>query len=126
MIGAYLAIMQARLGERLRYRIEMAPPLSALHFPSAMLMTLVENAIKHGIEPLKEGGEIVVSITREGERLHAVVADTGMGLTDIVGSGVGLDNIRERLRVRHGDAAVLKLAGNEPRGFVATLEMPCP
>jgi len=126
LIGAYLAIMQTRLGERLRYTVAMPPELAALPFPSAILMTLVENAIKHGIEPVKEGGAIDVTVARDGSRLVAVVADTGAGLSDSVGNGVGLDNIRERLKVRYGAAAALKLAANEPRGFIARLEMPCP
>jgi sensor histidine kinase YesM len=126
LIGAYLAIMQTRLGERLSYSIEMQPDLARLPLPSAILMTLVENAIKHGIEPLKEGGEIRIAVQRADGRLIAVVADTGAGLGPTLGSGVGLDNIRERLRVRYGDAAALSLAANEPRGFIARLEMPCP
>ena len=126
LIGAYLAIMQTRLEDRLAYSVEMQPDLAALPFPSAILMTLVENAIKHGIEPLKEGGEIRVAVRRTGNRMVAVVADTGAGLSGTVGAGVGLDNVRERLRVRYGDAADLVLAANEPRGFVARLEVPCP
>ena len=126
MINAYLAIMHARLGDRLRYSVDVAPGLAALPFPSVLLMTLVENAIKHGIEPLKEGGDVRIFVTREADRLIAVVADTGMGLSDVVGNGVGLDNIRERLRVRYGAAASLVLAANEPRGFTARVEMPCP
>jgi sensor histidine kinase YesM len=126
LVEAYLAIMQTRLGERLSYRIEMPAELSALPFPSAILMTLVENAIKHGIEPRKEGGEILVGVSRDGGRLVGTVADNGAGLAGTVGAGVGLDNIRERLKVRYGNAATLKLAANEPRGFVARLEMPCP
>jgi len=126
MIRAYLAIMQTRLGERLAYRIDADPSLVGLPFPSAMLMTLVENAIKHGIEPMKAGGEIRIAVARDGERLTAVVADTGAGLSGIGGTGVGLDNIRERLRVRYAGAATLSLAANEPRGFIARLEMPCP
>ena len=126
MINAYLAIMQTRLGERLRYSVDVDPELHKLHFPSLMLMTLVENAIKHGIEPLKEGGEVSVTVSRAGNRLIASVADTGIGLSDVVGSGVGLDNIRERLRVRFGAAGSLQLAANEPRGFSARLELPCP
>ena len=126
LIAAYLAIMQTRLGARLSYSVEMQPDLGLLPFPSAILMTLVENAIKHGIEPLKEGGEIRIAVERAGGRLVAVVADTGAGLAETVGGGVGLDNIRERLKVRYGDAATLKLAANEPRGFIAHLEMPCP
>lgn len=126
LIAAYLAIMQTRLGARLAYDIAMPPELAPLPFPSAMLMTLVENAIKHGIEPLKEGGEVRVSVQRDGARLVALIADTGAGMGATVGAGVGLDNIRERLKVRYGDAAALELAANEPRGFIARLEMPCP
>ena len=126
LIGAYLVIMHTRLGKRLSYSVEMHPDLGQLPFPSAILMTLVENAIKHGIEPLKEGGEIRVKVERAGARLVAVVADTGFGLAPTVGGGVGLDNIRERLKVRYGAAAALKLAANEPRGFIARLELPCP
>ena len=138
LIGAYLAIMQTRLGERLSYRIDMPEALRSIRFPSAVLMTLVENAIKHGIEPMKEGGEIHVSVERDGETLTASVADTGAGVDGIpsgplvanaaanTGAGVGLDNVRERLHVRHGDAASLTLSANEPHGFVARLQLPCP
>jgi len=126
MINAYLAIMQTRLGDRLQYSVSVEPALLAVPFPSVMLMTLVENAIKHGIEPLKEGGSIRISVMRERGRLVAVVADTGMGLSAAVGNGVGLDNIRERLRVRYAGDASLVLAANEPRGFTARVEMPCP
>ena len=126
LIAAYLAIMQTRLGARLAYDIAMPPELGPQPFPSAMLMTLVENSIKHGIEPLKEGGSIRISVQREGARLVALVADTGAGMGATVGGGVGLDNIRERLKVRYGAAASLELAANEPRGFIARLELPCP
>ena len=117
---------QTRLGDRLQYEIDMARELSTQPFPAAILMTLVENAIKHGIEPMKEGGTIRIAVHHAADRLVATVADTGAGLSDTIGSGVGLDNIRERLRVRYGDAAALVLAANQPRGFVARLEMPCP
>lgn len=126
MVGAYLAIMQTRLGERLAYRIEVDPALASLPFPAAMLITLVENAIKHGIEPLKSGGEIEVAVCRKEGILLATVKDTGAGLADTVGGGVGLANIRERLAVRYGPQAALRLSANTPRGFVACLEIPCP
>jgi sensor histidine kinase YesM len=126
MVQAYLAIMQTRLGDRLTFRIDADPALSRMPFPPAMLMTLVENAIKHGIEPSKQGGEIRIDVGRSGDRLHVVVADTGAGMSGSGGSGVGLDNVRERLRVRFGAEAALQLAENTPRGFVARLEMPCP
>ena len=126
MINAYLAIMQTRLGERLRYSVDVDPEIQALQFPALMLMTLVENAIKHGIEPMKEGGEVRVTVARASNRLIARVTDTGAGLSESVGTGVGLDNIRERLRVRFGGAASLELSANAPRGFAARVEIPCP
>ena len=129
LIGAYLAIMQTRLGDRLTYRVDMPPTLGDVKFPASVLMTLVENAIKHGIEPTKEGGDIHVAVRRDGERLMAAVTDTGAGLgseTGSAGGGVGLANVREQLRIRYGEAASLSLAANEPRGFVARVELPCP
>ena len=129
LIGAYLAIMQTRLGDRLTYRVDMPPTLGGLKFPASVLMTLVENAIKHGIEPMKEGGDIHVAVRRNGEQLMATVIDTGAGLgseTGSAGGGVGLANVREQLRIRYGEAASLSLAANEPRGFVARVELPCP
>jgi sensor histidine kinase YesM len=94
-----------------------------------MLITLVENAIKHGIEPLPEGGRIDVTATQEahadGARVVLSVADTGTGLTGSPGvNGIGLANIRERLALQHGERAALETDANHPRGFVARLVLP--
>jgi signal transduction histidine kinase len=130
LIAAYLAIMQARLGARLRYAIDVPTGLSALTVPPGMLITLVENAIKHGIEPLPAGGAIDVTATRaageRGPQLIVTVADTGAGIasTPAPGQGIGLANIRERLALLYGDRAELALEENEPRGFVARLSLP--
>ena len=134
MIESYLAIMQTRLGDRLAYSIDLPPGLALIPFPGSMLMTLVENAIKHGIEPMKQGGEIHVLVVHDGNKLVATVSDTGVGLdgdgrsaggVGVGVGGVGLANVRERLSVLHGNAASLHLGANEPRGFIARIEMPC-
>jgi len=92
--------------------------------PSMMLATLVENAIKHGIGPLAEGGAIRVAAAREGETLVLSVADTGRGFAAASGSGVGLANIRARLGAQYGERATLRLEAGSPRGVVATIKLP--
>jgi sensor histidine kinase YesM len=129
MIGAYLAIMQTRLGKRLAYRIDLPAGLDDATVPPGMLITLVENALKHGIEPMPDGGFVTVSARREGAGddacLVLVVADTGAGLGNVIpGSGIGLSNIRERLLLLYDGRAALELEENEPRGFVARLVLP--
>jgi sensor histidine kinase YesM len=99
--------------------------LAASPFPPMMLMTLVENAIKHGIDPLQEGGEISIIASRESNGAIAVtVADTGAGITNMSGTGVGLQNIRERLAALFDRAASLSLDENTPRGVIATIRVP--
>jgi sensor histidine kinase YesM len=124
MVSAYLAIMKARLGARLRYTVSIPEGLESFRLAPGMLITLVENAIKHGIEPHAPGGEIRVTALREGPRVKISVADTGAGLSAATGQGIGLANIRERLSLMHSDRARLSLAENSPRGFVACLDLP--
>ena len=124
LIGAYLAIMRVRLGSRLASSVFIPPELEAFRLPPGMLITLVENAIKHGIEPHAPGGEVQVSAARDGARVVITVADTGAGLVAEPGQGIGLANIRERLELMYFGKAALCLAENEPRGFVARLELP--
>jgi sensor histidine kinase YesM len=124
MARAYLAIQGVRMGARLRYDVEVAPELREQSFPPMMLMTLVENAIKHGIDPLQEGGAIQVEATTEASNIVVRVSDTGMGITENAGIGVGLVNIRERLAALFGRDATLDLSENTPRGVVATLRVP--
>lgn len=126
LVEAYLGIMQLRIGPRLRWRIEADPGLDGCRLPPALLLTLVENAIKHGIEPSCSPAEIMLSLRARDGRLQLRVADTGVGL-DAAGtgsSGVGLANLRAQLALLHGDAAGLSLEENEPHGFVATVDLP--
>jgi signal transduction histidine kinase len=122
---AYLEIQAVRMGSRLDFRIDIPMELAASPFPPMMLMTLVENAIKHGIDPLQEGGEISIIASRGPIGAIAVtVADTGAGITNMSGTGVGLQNIRERLAALFDRAASLSLDENTPRGVVATIRVP--
>ena len=121
---AYLDVQKVRMGRRLGWVVDLPASVRMHPFPPMMLISLVENAIKHGLNPAIEGGTIRIS-ARAGEHDLAVsVADTGGGLTRAKGSGVGLSNIRARLAAMHGRAARLALAANVPHGMVATIEVP--
>jgi len=129
MIRAYLSIMQTRLGARLAWSVNVPADLEDAPIPPGMLITLVENAIKHGIEPRPTGGRVDVSVAHaapEAEsRIVLTVADSGAGLTGEAGSGgIGLANIRERLALLYGGQAMLELTENEPHGFVARVVLP--
>jgi len=127
MAGAYVAILQIRMGERLRAEIEVPSELLSLPFPPMMLITLVENAIQHGLNQVPEGGVLTLGARRDGDRLELRVADTGAGMPAGGAQrpdGIGLTNIRERLQAMYGDKAYLRLEPNLPRGTVAILGLP--
>jgi len=124
LVSAYLGVQAIRMGERLQVVIRVPPALHAATVPAMMLATLVENAIKHGIAPLTEGGSIVVTASRRGDSLLLSVADTGKGFDAGSGTGVGLANIRARLAALHGSRASLRLEANSPRGVIASLVLP--
>jgi LytS/YehU family sensor histidine kinase len=112
------------MGERLSYVIDVPADAGARPIPPMMLISLVENAVKHGIDPLADGGRIEVSAEATPDRTRVVVRDTGIGLSGHTGLGIGLANIRERLATLHGADACLDLAENVPRGVVAAIEWP--
>ena len=131
LVSAYLNILKMRMGTRLEFGIDVPADLRAKSFPPMMLPSLVENAIKHGLEPLREGGRIDVVVTRvvtaAGERIRLQVRDTGKGPSAApvqAGSGVGLANLRERLTGLYGDNARFTIESNVPRGVIATIEVP--
>jgi sensor histidine kinase YesM len=124
LIDAYLRIHQIRMGKRLSYELQIPPQLAAERIPSMILLTLVENAVKHGINPAVEGGTIRVTATREHATLVLRVADSGQGLAATDGFGMGLANIRRRLDMLYGDRAVLSLARASSRGVIATVSIP--
>lgn len=111
-LESYLEIEKARFEERLAYSFDVGPAIRALKIPPMILQPLVENAIKHGIGPKVEGGEVHIAARMESDRLVLAVEDSGVGHRNGSrqrGAGIGLTNIRERLHHIYGDAAVLKL-----------------
>jgi sensor histidine kinase YesM len=124
---AYLNILRTRLGPRLSFSIDVPTELRAFAIPPNLLISLVENAIKHGIEPSADGGSIEVRARRRDDRLVVEVADTGRGIVASVaqpGGGVGLANVRERLAALYGSRGRFTLSPIEPRGTLAALEIP--
>jgi LytS/YehU family sensor histidine kinase len=128
LVSAFLALHQRRIGtERLRLRMDVAPGLEAIVVPSTCLLTLAENAIKHGITPQVEGGEIAVTAKADPDdpqRLLLELADTGVGMGSSSGSGTGLATLRARLAGAYGPAASLSMRLNTPQGLVVQLRLP--
>jgi len=128
LIAAYLDVLAVRMGERLRYRIDVPDELRQYPIAPMLLQPVVENAIAHGLEPKVEGGEIVVSARVEGEQVYVRISDTGVGLNEAAprkpGGGVGLSNLRERLRSLYGGAAKVELLENQPCGMTVRLVLP--
>jgi signal transduction histidine kinase len=127
-IADYLALMKVRMGDRLETRLELPPDLAAHPVPPLLLQPLVENAIKHGIEPHVRGGRLAVSAAREGDALVLRVRDTGAGLSAVPADGTrfGLRQVRDRLATLHGEAASLQIApaGDAEGGTLATVTLP--
>lgn len=121
---SYLTILKMRMGERLRFDIGVESGLEQVKMPPMVLATLVENAVKHGLSPLPEGGRIEVSARRDGGDLVVEVRDDGAGFSAAGGSGVGLANTRSRLSALYGTGASLSLAACSPRGVVARVQLP--
>ena len=126
VVRPYLEILKVRMEERLRAEMTVPEGLSSADFPPMMLQSLVENAIKHGLEPKAEGGSLRVSAEVIHGKLAVTVADTGVGFgrAATTGTGTGLDSIRERLRLIYGDAAELRIADNPPTGTRVTIVVP--
>jgi len=122
---AYLEILKIRMGARLNIEIDVPAGLANVSFLPMMVQTLVENAIKHGLEPKLGGGSILICVALTRNALTLSVADNGVGLKGgTSGTGLGLKNIRERLKLTYGEAASLSLSLNVPGGMVATITIP--
>ena len=124
LVRAYLAVLQVRMGERLRFDIDLPQDLREERVPPFSVATLVENAIKHGLSGMPDGGSISIRAWRDGRRLSVTVSDTGKGLAATSGTGTGLANLRARLRGLYGEDGTLSLAPNNPHGLVVTFEVP--
>jgi hypothetical protein len=123
---AYLEILKVRMDDRLNFAITVPQGLASAQFPPMMLQSLVENAIKHGLEPKAEGGSLTITADIANGNLRVTVADTGLGFGAGArpGTGVGLANVRERLAALYGGRAKLTVDANTPTGTIATIEVP--
>jgi signal transduction histidine kinase len=126
VIRPYLEILKVRMEERLQTEIDVPDGLLSAEFPPMMIQGLVENAIKHGLEPKAEGGKLTVKAEILHGKLAVTVADTGLGFGRAAtsGTGVGLANIRERLQLLHGSRASVTVTENQPSGTVVTITVP--
>lgn len=127
-LSDYLALMQVRMGERLQTRLDLPAELAAVAVPPLLLQPLVENAVRHGLEPAVAGGRIEISALRDGDALELRVRDTGVGLDQPAGDGTrfGLQQVRDRLATLYGERAslVLQPAGDAEGGTVALVRLP--
>jgi LytS/YehU family sensor histidine kinase len=121
---AYLAIMQARMKERLAVQFKVPDFLGSAPFPPMMLQTLIENAIKHGLEPKIEGGRIEVTAHVEEATLFVDVIDNGLGFPPTSADGLGLANIHERLKLLFADQAELIIESPPTGGTRASIRIP--
>jgi hypothetical protein len=126
VIRPYLEILKVRMEDRLVTDIRVTDGLLSAEFPPMMLQSLVENAIKHGLEPKPEGGMLTVSAEIVHGKLAVTVADTGLGFgkAATAGTGIGLANIRERLALLYGGKAGLTVAENPGGGTAVTITVP--
>ncbi len=124
LIAAYLDVLQVRMGQRLRYTIDMPEELRDVRLPPMLLQPVVENAIRHGLEPKVEGGEVRMAARRDGAHVQVDITDTGVGFAPTTRGGVGLANLRERLALLYGDAASLAITDAAPGGTTVRLTIP--
>jgi hypothetical protein len=125
LVRAYLELMQMRMPDRLQFELRIDPGVDRLLCPPMTLLTLVENAVRHGIDPSEEGGRIDVEVTLRDAHCHVLVSDTGVGLKSTGrGLGTGLSTLRERLQLTFGRDAQLQLLEVEPHGVRAELDFP--
>ena len=125
LVRAYLDLMQMRMPDRLQYAIHLDPAAARLHHPPMTLLTLVENAVRHGIDPGEAGGRIDVDVWLRDNRCEMRVKDTGVGLKQTGrGLGTGLATLRERLKLAFGSDARLTLTEVVPHGVCAEISIP--
>lgn len=126
LVRAYLEILKVRMEDRLQFAITVPQGLMSAQFPPMVLQSLVENAIKHALEPKPEGGSITITADIANGNLRVTVADTGLGfgVAGKPGTGVGLNNVRERLAALYAGRARFTIEANSPSGTIATIEVP--
>lgn len=124
MVRAYLEVMQARMGGRLGFSLELPEAWAQVCVPSMLILSLVENAIKHGLEPSLSGGEVRIAAWCDAGVMQVQVTDTGVGLSDQPGNGIGLQNVRERLHWMYGAGSSLTISEVDGGGVQASIYFP--
>lgn len=124
MVRAYLEVMQVRMGTRLRFSLELPDALMQVGLPSMLILSLVENAIKHGLEPSLSGGEVSIVASCDTAVMQVRVRDTGVGLSDQPGNGIGLQNVRDRLHLMYGAGSGLMINEVDGGGVEASIYFP--
>jgi sensor histidine kinase YesM len=124
LIASYLEVLRVRMGERLAYTIDVPSGLRGFTLPPMLLQPVVENAIRHGLEPKVQGGEVRMLVTRAGDQVAVEIADTGVGFAPTTRGGVGLSNLRERLKLLYGDRASLSVVDTTGGGTTVRVLLP--
>ena len=124
LIAAYLDVLEIRMGTRLRYEIDVPADLHAFTLPPMLLQPVVENSIRHGLEPKVEGGLVRLQARRDGANVLVEISDSGVGFAPVTRGGVGLTNLRDRLRLIYGDAASLVVGEGARGGASVTMSLP--
>ncbi|MEQ1518065.1 MAG: sensor histidine kinase [Usitatibacteraceae bacterium] len=124
MMKKFLSILKIRMGDRLEVHLDLDPELAAATMPPMLLQPLIENAIKHGLEPKLEGGSISMKAERKGDRLCISVIDTGLGFGNKPSNGIGLKNVRERVEKLFGNAGGVSSEENQPCGTRVVVTIP--
>ena len=125
MMKNFLSILQIRMGDRLQVDINLPNDLKDMTMPPMLLQPLIENAIKHGLEPKVEGGNITLQAKRAGDQLRICVIDSGLGFASNPSNGIGLKNVRERIEKLYGNAGSVSIEENQPSGTRVVLTVPC-
>jgi signal transduction histidine kinase len=124
MMQSFLAVLKVRMGNRLATSVDLPPDLQGFHIPPMLIQPLVENAIKHGLEPKVEGGEVALKAVRDGDSIKIMVEDTGLGFQGAASKGIGLQNVRERLDKLFPGRAHLSIEENQPCGTRMVITLP--
>jgi signal transduction histidine kinase len=124
LIASYLDVLQIRMGPRLRYTVEVPPDLHAFTVAPMLLQPVVENAIRHGLEPKVDGGSVRFGARRDGSDVVIEISDSGVGFAPTTRGGVGLTNLRDRLRLIYGDRASLTVGENGGGGAAVAIRVP--
>ncbi|MCK5100501.1 MAG: histidine kinase, partial [Desulfobacteraceae bacterium] len=123
-IRSYLDINKIRMGKRLNFKIEIPNHLHNISFPPMLIQPLIENAIKHGIEPKVTGGTISIKISEKKEILRIEIADTGVGIDSDLSYGIGIENVKKRLKALYQDKSSIIFETNKPSGLKVTIGVP--